>query len=62
MTELANYLDWMPKYPSSNYDITMFPFKEHYPIPTPAPPPPIYLDYAKRPRVAAPILPALDEV
>ncbi|KAG6875832.1 hypothetical protein C0993_007184, partial [Termitomyces sp. T159_Od127] len=46
---------WTARYPS-NYDISIFPFKENYPIPTPAPLPPIHINYAKRPSVAVPPL------
>ncbi|KAG6861232.1 hypothetical protein C0995_002353 [Termitomyces sp. Mi166 len=41
------------QYPS-DYDITIFPFKANYPIPTPAPLPSPHVNYAKRPPVVAP--------
>ncbi|KAH0584926.1 hypothetical protein H2248_008198 [Termitomyces sp. 'cryptogamus'] len=46
---------WTARYPSS-YDISIFPFKANYPIPTPAPLPPIHINYVKRPRVMVPSL------
>ncbi|KAG6910116.1 hypothetical protein DXG01_013170 [Tephrocybe rancida] len=42
--------NWAARYPSQ-YDITNFPFKDNYPIPTPAPLPPSHVNYAKRPSV-----------
>ncbi|KAG6895045.1 hypothetical protein C0992_003372 [Termitomyces sp. T32_za158] len=46
---------WTARYPS-NHDMDIFPFKSHYPLPTPAPIPPIHIQYVKRSSVAIPAL------